>query len=52
VKAAPVGSNTYTQAVSALNGLINSEANQGAISPAATQALRQQVTYLLSFSGS
>ena len=52
LKALPVGSNRFTQALASLNGLITAEANKGAISPAALEALRQQLTYLLSFSGS
>ncbi|MFL6115818.1 MAG: hypothetical protein ACJ786_31385 [Catenulispora sp.] len=52
LKAAPVGSNGFTEALASLNGLITSELHQGAVSPNTAEALRQQLTYLLSFSGS
>jgi hypothetical protein len=46
------GSGAYNQAIGKLNGLVTTELNQGVITESTATALRQQVTYLLSFSGS
>jgi hypothetical protein len=46
------GSNAYTAALGKLSGLVTSELKQGLITSDTANALRQQTTYLLVFSGS
>jgi len=52
LRSTQVGSNAYNQALAALTTTISSQENQGTISHATAQDLRQQVTYLQGFSGS